>query len=1113
MKGWLSFVTGALVGLGLAAGAPAAAPELLDGPPRAAQRPWTVLANSLTTLDMRLYAVRVGAAPTIDGRLDEPVWREAFSVSAFGREAFRGYSPRANSVRLLYDDQALYVGCTGAIDGWHDWLAPLRPRDGGAWRDDAFEVFVDPGLTRKDYWQFIVNAVGSIEDHRGWDAKPNPDWRVAVSHSETSWTAEMAIPFASLGAAPPKKGDVWGLNVFRDDKELKASFAVSPVLDSAHDTSRFLPLEFGDVPDVFLDAFDYDKVIRGENVLRFKAFGRGVEGARVKGTVTAMDGPAVGGPREIPLAAKGPTEFPFTITSPGQSRLAMEIARGGKVLGRYVFLVNLYEERLIIPVLGGVDFYEGRPRAPLRLDVRLKEELLPSFRVELALLQGDKVLKQGRIDRIPGVFTRCDIDLAGLAVGAYAVEARLIGADEKVAAASAAPLHVIEGPFGAPEAKAGPPTSAVAAAPEPVPEQFAVWGTLGKEIEYRRCTAQQVDEMKKAGKTDAEIDRANQTYDCRAWPEVQDMNEKPPTVFTDQERRDGYVLFTRPYVDPVYTYTVPEAAERTSDLAVFAAQGQYEPITFSVHALKDLKEVGAEVSSLAGPGEEVLGRANFDVRIVRCYEKAWGSPWWNPDQQDKKTGLPQKEVIPLVLEKRPSIAVPAGQSRQFWVTLEVPEKCRAGVYSGRVTLSVDGARREIPLRVRVLPFRLVALDKVTFMDNAPTERDALIDYREHGFNTIQLGLTLPPQAQAAVEAAFREFDKTGKAGVKVPLPPVEEVMAFNRPRLDRAIGLAREAHLPVRRVYFSLFSWFICGWNGDWFKYFPPTPELEDAYTGVVNATVAYAKEKGFPEFVLFCGDEPGGHPQTLPDIRHWLEVAKRRCPGVKTGMPVGGGLSMGLDELGQLGPHLDIVDTNYLNPEVLKQVRRGQKELWICNAGSGATATPRLDRYGFGFFAWKIGARGMAQWVWRAGNVYEQAYGLGTAYVFPSVDGKPLPTIHWEAMRQAFIDQRYGATLTRLVEAARSRGDAKARQAALEAGATIKDVLGQFHLDYMDRRFPAGASREFHIHSTDGGTFQACRWRVAREILRLQAVLGQAAALDPEEKVFPLAPEETVLD
>jgi hypothetical protein len=104
----------------LASAAEARAADFLSVP-QAQRRPWPVLENSMTTLDMRLYAVRTDQPPTLDGKLDEPAWQQAFSVSTFGREAFKGYTPRRNSVRFLYDDKALYVGCTGEISGWQGW--------------------------------------------------------------------------------------------------------------------------------------------------------------------------------------------------------------------------------------------------------------------------------------------------------------------------------------------------------------------------------------------------------------------------------------------------------------------------------------------------------------------------------------------------------------------------------------------------------------------------------------------------------------------------------------------------------------------------------------------------------------------------------------------------------------------------------------------------------------------------------------------------------------------------------------------------------------------------------------------------------------------------------
>ncbi len=61
--------------------------------------------------------------------------------------------------------------------------------------------------------------------------------------------------------------------------------------------------------------------------------------------------------------------------------------------------------------------------------------------------------------------------------------------------------------------------------------------------------------------------------------------------------------------------------------------------------------------------------------------------------------------------------------------------------------------------------------------------------------------------------------------------------------------------------------------------------------------------------------------------------------------------------------------------------------------------------------------------------------------------------------------------------------------------------------------RFPNSIRREFAIHSIDGAYFDTCRWRIAREILALQQVLGARAVLRSGEVVFPLAPEEAMFE
>ena len=445
------FLSKATSGLGLlalvgCAGAGSAAGQFLSAP-RRVERPWQVLNNTMATTQMRLFAVRTDKAPAIDGRLDDAAWAKAFSVSTFGKTKFRGYTKRPNSARFLYDDKALYIGCTGGITQWADWLARKRPRDGGAWQDDAFEVFVDPGRTKKVYYQFIVNAVGSIQDGKGWNAKYNPDWKVAARHSDKSWMAEIAIPYAALETTAPRKGDVWGINVCRDDKEDKSASSVIPVEVSFHNPKKFAEIEFGGVPGVFLDHFGFDKIVKGENVLRFKALGSGVKGTKVRATVLGADGKAQGAAREAALVAGGVTEVPFAAKESGRSRLRLELLKGGKQVGVYELLAVIYEDSLLVLVPGQRDFYRDETSLNLRIDLRLKAEVLHDYRVKVALKRGGKVLRQGTIEVLPGVFTSTKMDISGLALGTYTIEAALTDKAGKSVDQARATINIIRGPF------------------------------------------------------------------------------------------------------------------------------------------------------------------------------------------------------------------------------------------------------------------------------------------------------------------------------------------------------------------------------------------------------------------------------------------------------------------------------------------------------------------------------------------------------------------------------------------------------------------------------------------------------------------------------------------
>jgi hypothetical protein len=170
----------------------------------------------------QIQATRVEAAPAIDGRLDDAVWRQAAWTRDFTtREPVEGGQPAgATEVAFLVDGGNLYVGArmAGAAPG--DVRAQLarRDREGDA---EQLAVSLDTYLDRRTAYTFAVSAAGTrIDYYHPSDSEGSrsysfdPVWQAEARVDSAGWTAEMRIPLSQLRftAAPEQ---VWGVNVVR----------------------------------------------------------------------------------------------------------------------------------------------------------------------------------------------------------------------------------------------------------------------------------------------------------------------------------------------------------------------------------------------------------------------------------------------------------------------------------------------------------------------------------------------------------------------------------------------------------------------------------------------------------------------------------------------------------------------------------------------------------------------------------------------------------------------------------------------------------------------------------------------------------------------------------
>ena len=164
-----------------------------------------------------LHLYRAEAQPLIDGILDDAVWKDADTLSNFRN--IKSQAPIAQTiVKASYDDENLYIGIEALEPQMDDIVANIKTDDGEIWLDNAVEIFINVPMQEEQYYQIIVNALGTKYDHSVNGAATDLAFDMgkarAVKKYEDRWILECAIPFKTLGAIP-RDGENWRLTFQR----------------------------------------------------------------------------------------------------------------------------------------------------------------------------------------------------------------------------------------------------------------------------------------------------------------------------------------------------------------------------------------------------------------------------------------------------------------------------------------------------------------------------------------------------------------------------------------------------------------------------------------------------------------------------------------------------------------------------------------------------------------------------------------------------------------------------------------------------------------------------------------------------------------------------------
>lgn len=174
---------------------------------------------------MTYVAAHTATPPTIDGILDEAVWRSTPSDSRFSQRLSKPFglpSKQPTHVQVAYDEQFLYVAITATYSS--------RFARDDSYPEDELDLLVESehvgiildGLhDHQNARGFFVSRAGGRADveYTNSGGSPNRAWKgiwwSSVRATPDEWTAEMKIPWRTVGVGSHREGATIGLQFAR----------------------------------------------------------------------------------------------------------------------------------------------------------------------------------------------------------------------------------------------------------------------------------------------------------------------------------------------------------------------------------------------------------------------------------------------------------------------------------------------------------------------------------------------------------------------------------------------------------------------------------------------------------------------------------------------------------------------------------------------------------------------------------------------------------------------------------------------------------------------------------------------------------------------------------
>ena len=474
---------------------------------------------------------------------------------------------------------------------------------------------------------------------------------------------------------------------------------------------------------------------------------------------------------------------------------------------------------------------------------------------------------------------------------------------------------------------------------------------------------------------------------------------------SERSRKRGYVLFPQDWMDLCFEQVAPVVDPGKFTLKLKAAKGEFEPVTLGVHGLENLGKI-------TFTGGEKFKKAGIKVDIATALSM--------PKRTTNYSKNSEFVVAPQCLERTNIADLKKGRTKQFWITVKVPENMKAGIYRDNFVLTSSKGKEIVPVELEVRPFKLDSIGKNrTALFNRRTLWKGKFDYHnviremaDHGLNTLII-------IEMINDLIPWKFDADGRVQIDPKNPEAVKLIKVMKDAGIKTIILATQT------IVFELYG----------------KKHADENFLKIVSALQKLVKENNGPEIYFYGMDEVLSNMSWKYKQAVWETKLLKQLNAklfhvhlwYKTARPI-------QKELDVLSPHVDVFCVRYNTrnlwyvdswEEIQKEAHKRGKELWSYNADNAVQFSQTgMKRFAYGWFFRTTGEKTCGQTMWEYHAIYGNPYTdldydhTDWAYVYPAnMQYKGGYSLEYEATREGVDDLRYICTLENSIASAKKRG------------------------------------------------------------------------------------------